>query len=214
MGVAATLTLLGVSAISVLNWNDRVEPLLLMSPKNVLWSYDAQENGLHVQCDSYALFRLGLTNEASFALSAEIGQKEWQGGAGIFFGYREDQQADGVITFQTVELKKTEDGRYALVRRIVRVVPGANGTQFVRRFDLGAAPLPIAPKLFKQHLEVVVERGELVRVLWDGTEIKGLVLTSQPSAQVKTNPEGYYGIFSTRGETKFQRMSFHRGSHT
>src|SRR5262249_55484225 len=134
--------------------------------------------------------------------------------AGIFFGYRQDEQAGRRIAYQYqyVMLERHEFAqdpaqRYSVGRHRSRDrtdgQPAPGGEELARQY------VPTPPFARPCHLTLVChETLGLVEARWDGTPLPAL---TQRSVNAKLAPADYVGMFGTfqrTGSVTFGRLQF------
>ena len=176
----------------------RRPPLKLLWTKNTqtsIFLHQPEEKLLHVVSPSIGLLELGHTDRPALGLRSMIFQPNWEGGAGMFFGYREDDEHSPTrIRFQTVtvEQKKHQDLPHLVIYRNYYEgdITGYMRTQ--RHIPL-SDPLAISQQ--PRTLDLRVE-GSKVTIRWgDDTALEA------PTAAVQElQPEDYQGKFGLIAE--------------
>jgi hypothetical protein len=184
-------------------------PLLDREPRKLIWPgsnnsnhvLDPDQGRMWVTCDGTGLFALGSTDADDFTYRIDIHQNQWEGGVGIFFGYREDV-FDGKPCgrFQRLLLTREKGPDSALQKRAFKISRSLETAQLNSAANremtttLSEAVLKF-PSIDPQTLEIVVRDGILSRVAWGGAEVPELIDPRPEEEAGFRNIRGSFGTF-------------------
>jgi hypothetical protein len=212
LAIALTLAVLGISGwwFSA-SWFPRIELLFPDQHEHVLSKYDWRHDLFTVHTDQKALFVLNRTQSPDYTLTSDLIQKDWHGGAGLFFDHRLKEQEDRTTHFcQLVWLMPASSAPSAGILELcfteleVRVEP--QGSYEWRYREITCAPVRIDSAVGKHNLRVQVANHHLVSVHWDGGLLPELSSQNARGGDRLKGAKalGDYGFFNLEGLTKFQ----------
>jgi eukaryotic-like serine/threonine-protein kinase len=190
-------------------------PLLDRKPEPVLWpadpnsgsrwDYDARKRSVWVSCvDDGAALMLGRLDEPNFRLKVVMLQPQFDGYAGVFWGFRDDPKDAGRVAFHSVGvgyLRGPGVGSHCLERRHFNVRRDSEDAWLGR---LSSHPVVPPPQGRPYALEVVVRNHALEEVIWDGRpadlKVPPEVAVHFPAATFR----GPFGLFAARSGPVFQ----------
>ncbi|AWM38776.1 Serine/threonine-protein kinase PknB [Gemmata obscuriglobus] len=165
---------------SLINLNTDKEVLTVVSPKP-------------------ALLRLGTMSTPNYKIQIALGQTQWTGGCGVYFGGYLD--AKNEFNYHLIDYRHVRQGpdrQYQLIRSHGAIVP-CDPTMCIATNGIAGSYVP-GPDSKEQILELTVQPPNVLQVRWNGVECPELISDSaarRVGQLFPTQPElvGEFGIY-------------------
>ena len=203
--------------------------LLEKSPEKIWWTegltsfaltHSPDQKSINASVKGYALLGFGSTNHKHYRFEVELQEPTWTEGAGLFFGYHDDQYfGKPCERFQAIYLSiqnkaSSTRARYCLQRAgmVTQLKLGAIGVRDNSRGPIDRPEATLIPKISPgvAKFGIEVDENGLKDVWWNETHFPELV---GPKANGQFQPMDYAGSFGayycqTSAEFKNARVMY------
>lgn len=197
-------------------------PLLNIEPEKLFWTEGQFSNvafqpalsQVSVNCQGAGVLSLGEISERPYVFSIDLYQSTWQGGVGIFWGFRTITEPNGPPSWQYQTLDIRANARstrhefpVVLWRNLVTVRLDKNGNPSSLTSSFASEPLKVKHRQAHQ-LEITVSRHRLQEVRWRGKPLDNLCDKKFDQEIPPGGDEGKFGIIVIGAEGVFSNSRF------